>query len=63
MLLVENVVGRLAIERRVKIDKVNGIIWDILAQDFKVVAIVECIHRLYSLAAIGKRPNALQGRV
>jgi hypothetical protein len=39
-----DIVGALRIEGRVEIDQVDGLILDVFAQDFEIVAVIECVH-------------------
>jgi hypothetical protein len=39
----KDVVTLEAVERRVEVDEVNGLILDVLAQDFEIVAVIELV--------------------
>jgi hypothetical protein len=49
----EHVVVLAAVERRVEVDEVDGLVVDVLAQDGQVVAVIETVHfdSLRSLSA------------
>lgn len=44
VLFEEHVVGGFAVEGRVEVDDVNGLVWDVAAQDVEVVTVIECVH-------------------
>ena len=44
--LKKHVVGSFAVERRVEVDKVNGFIRDIAAEDFEIVTVVKRVHEI-----------------
>jgi len=42
--LKEHIVGSLAVEGRIEVNEVDGLIRDVAAEDVEIVTVVECVH-------------------